>query len=355
MSTYLEIIAGQRQGVAASMLRGLLRGMAGGYRCLIGMRNFYYDFLRMPGELPIPVISVGNLTVGGTGKTPMAVWLCDQLCKRGYKPAVLSRGYKADREGMADELLLVSLRCPRAVAVAHPNRRAAGRLAIEKYGVNVAVLDDGFQHRRLGRDLDIVLIDATRPFGFGHILPRGFLREPVKSLMRADVIVLTRCDQCDAETFATIERTVRLYNDDAPLLRSFHRAIGLTDLAGDSVAPPTGVRVGAVAGIARPETFAETLTRMDLPPSATLWLDDHHVYEPQEADALIDWARTHRLEAIVTTEKDAVKLRKLGIDWPVPIYVVGIDVEFMGDDGKILVEQIEAVLPEEAPSSEPRS
>jgi len=348
MPAYLEIITGRRRGIGASLLRGLLGVAAGGYRGIIGARNGFYDYLRMPDELPIPVISVGNLTVGGTGKTPMAIWLCHYLCERGLKPAVLSRGYKADQEGFADEMLVVSRRCPQAVAVAHRNRPAAGRLAIEQYGVNVAVLDDGFQHRRLFRDLDIVLIDATNPFGFGHILPRGLLREPIKSLARADMIVLTRCNQGDEGMFEQIERTVRLYNDEAPLLRSFHRPVGLTDLAGCGVPPPDGARVGALAGIARPDTFADTLTRMHLPPAATFWLDDHHVYQPAEADALADWARTHHLDVVLTTEKDAVKLKKLGTDWPMPILVVRIDVEFVGDGAKILADRIEAILPEEA-------
>jgi len=290
------------------------------------------------------VISVGNLTVGGTGKTPMCVWICRHLIERGHKPAVLSRGYKASEEGLADELLMISRRCPKAVAIGHPNRLAAGRLAIDQYGVDVAVLDDGFQHRRLGRDLDIVLIDATRPFGFGHILPRGLLREPVKSLMRADVVILTRCDQGDDTDYARIEQTVRRYNPDAPVLHSFCSPLGVMDLAGRCVPLPKQVRVGALAGIARPETFAATLARMHLAPAVTLWMDDHHAYGVDDVAMLTDWMREHRLDVVLTTEKDAVKLEKLEADWPAPIQVVRIDVEFMGDDAKILADRIEAAL-----------
>jgi len=343
---YLELISGDRKGAVAALLRGLLRAATAGYRCVIGARNCYYDFWRTPDLLPIPVISVGNLTVGGTGKTPMAIWLCRHLLDRGYKPAVLSRGYKASEEGLADELLMISRRCPKAVAVAHPNRLAAGRLAIDRYGVDVAVLDDGFQHRRVGRDLDIVLIDATRPFGFGHLLPRGLLREPIKSLMRADVVVLTRCDQCDEGVYWRIKETVRRFNRSAPVLRSFHQTLGVTDLSGRSMPWPQEVRVGALAGIAWPEAFAMTLARKHLAPAATLWVDDHHVYCQEEVEPIAEWMRSERLDVVLTTEKDAVKLEKLQADWPARILVVRIEVEFMDDDAKILADRIAAVLAE---------
>ena len=184
-SRYIQLVSGQRRGLGPSLERALLRGLSWGYGLGVSLRNRYYDRWALPTWLDVPIISVGNLTVGGTGKTPMTLWLCRQLLDRGLKPAVISRGYKASQQGLADELLMISRQCPRVVAVANPNRAAAGRLAIEEYGAQAVVLDDGFQHRRLGRDLDIVLIDATRPFGYSFLLPRGLLRERVAGLARA--------------------------------------------------------------------------------------------------------------------------------------------------------------------------
>ena len=188
---YMTLIAGGG-GLGASVMRGLLRGPAWLYGRGMAIRNAYYNKWALPIWLEAPVISVGNLTVGGTGKTPMTLWLCRRMLERGRKPAVLSRGYKATRGGIADEILMLSQCCPEAVVVAHPNRAAAGRLAIAEYQAGAIILDDGFQHRRVGRDLDIVLIDATLPFGYEHLLPRGLLREPVHSLRRAEAVVVTR-------------------------------------------------------------------------------------------------------------------------------------------------------------------
>ena len=343
-TSYLELISGQRRGATANLLRAMLRTGAIVYRRLLGVRNWYHDHLRLPDLLPIPVISVGNITVGGTGKTPMTIWICRRLLERGLKPAVLSRGYKASREGLADELLMFSRQCPQAVAIAHPNRTAAGRLAIEKYDVDVAVLDDGFQHRRLGRDLDIVLIDATRPFGFGYILPRGLLRESLGGLGRADVIVLTRCDQCDDQQFDDIERTIRQFNAEAPILCSMHRAVSFADLQGNNVQIAENTRVGALAGIARPDAFEATLTTMNLAPAGSLWFDDHHVYTPADTETIKRWIQNNNINTVVTTDKDAVKLDALQANWPVNVIALHIEIEFVGQDDKILIGLIDELL-----------
>jgi tetraacyldisaccharide 4'-kinase len=345
-SYYMNLISGQRRGPVSLLLRSALRVLSWPYRGLIAVRNWHHDRLAIRIYLEAPVISVGNLTVGGTGKTPMTVWVCEQLLSRGRKPAVLSRGYKASEQAGADEILLVSKRCPEAVAIAHPDRGASGYLAISEYGAQALVLDDGFQHRRVYRDLDIVLIDATRPFGYGYILPRGLLREPVGSLRRADAVVITRCDQCDSAAIDDLEDTIRRYQPDVPVVRAVHEPAGFTDLRGNPVELSAGSRLGCFCGIARPDAFAETLAGAGYTPVSRLVFDDHHVYDVEDVKAIGEWVRGERLDAVVTTEKDAVKLAELEAQWPVRVVVLRVDMTFPDDAGKALAALIDEMLKE---------
>ena len=352
---YMALISGQREGELATLGRAALSLLALGYGGLIAVRNAWYDYLAAPNRLDVPVISVGNLTVGGTGKTPMVLWLCRELLERNRKPGVLSRGYKASEQGLADELLLIARRCPAAVAVANPDRVRAGQLAVQEYGVQAVVLDDGFQHRRLERDLDIVMVDVTRPFGYGRLLPRGLLREPVRSLRRADVVVLTRCDQGDENAVRETTETIRKVDNELPLVRSVHRPSGFVDLRGEKVAPPTDVRVGCFAGIGRPEAFARTLTQIYLTPTDLRWWPDHHVYTNEDAQQIRSWVREARIEYLVTTEKDAVKLSGLGIEWPVPIAALRVRLELLDDGNAILGNMLDAALRPYEEADEPQA
>ena len=335
---YGSLISGEQSGPVAACARGLLRAASLPYRAAVAARNFWYDSLAGPRWLDIPVVSIGNITTGGTGKTPMVIWLCERLIERGRKVAVLSRGYKA-ADGLADELLLVSRRCPAAVGIAHPHPRLPRQMAHDEYPADVAVLDDGFQHRRLGRDLDIVLIDATCPAGHGHLLPRGLLREPLASLSRADVVVITRCDQAGPRAVEDAESLVRTANPGVEVLRAVHRPQGFVDLSGQAVQPPgASVRLGCLAGIARPEAVLHTLRSTELHVAAQFWFPDHQPYGPREAQAIRDWIGSAGIEALVTTEKDAVKLAALKQAWPVPVLVLRIGMDLL-DDGTLRIER----------------
>jgi tetraacyldisaccharide 4'-kinase len=341
-----SLVSGERRGIGASAARGGLRVLGFLYGRVMAVRNAYYDTWAMPAWLDVPVVSVGNLTVGGTGKTPMTIWLCERLLERGRKPAVLSRGYKASAEGVADELLLVSRRVPQAVAIAHADRLRAGRMAIEQYQVKAAILDDGFQHRRLGRDLDILLIDATRPFGYGHILPGGLLRERISAMRRADAVIITRADQADAGKIATIEKIVREWNREAPIVQAVHEPSGFADLAGTPVDAPTDMRVGAIAGIARPNAFVRTLADLGLSPAATAVYPDHYAYSTTDVERIAAWARDEKLGCLLTTEKDAVKLARIGGHWPMPVVSVGIRIKMLDDGDTVLCGLIDCMLAE---------
>ena len=342
---YLSLVTGERRGLVATIVRAGLWIISLAYGCVIRVRNKYYDKLAMLHWLDAPVISVGNLTVGGTGKTPMTHWLCQRLLDRGRKPAVLSRGYKAAPEGQADELLLTSRRVPEAVTIAHANRAAAGALAVAEYGARAIVLDDGFQHRRVGRDLDIVLIDATCPFGFGAILPRGLLREPVSSLRRADAVVITRHDQVDSVALEAIRSTVQQHRPDAVIVQASHRPIGFVDIEGREAQPPAG-RVGVFCGIARPDAFEATLASTGLTLAGSRHFDDHHAYDEADIAAINDWVRTRGFGALVTTEKDAVKLAALGSKCSVPIFVLRIELAMSEQDEVALTSMIDEMLEE---------
>jgi tetraacyldisaccharide 4'-kinase len=276
----------------------------------------------------------------------VTIWLCEHLRAEGRMPAVVSRGYKATTDSPADELALVRRRCPATITVASPDRFEGGRAAIEEHKADVIVLDDGFQHRRLARDLDIVLIDATCPFGYGRLLPRGLLREPVSSLHRADVLLVTRWDQVSDEAIEELRLRLRAIAPDKTVLRATHRPAGFVTLGGEPIAAVGRFRRPLLfAAIARPAAFEQTVRSMDIEPAAVRWYPDHHVYGADDAKHLSDLAARHNADAVLTTEKDAVKISRFGAAWPCPAAALRIDIAFLDDDDTIMARLVrEAVL-----------
>ncbi|MGE0376761.1 MAG: tetraacyldisaccharide 4'-kinase, partial [Planctomycetaceae bacterium] len=192
-SHFLDLISGRRRGVVAAMLRGALTLGIPAYGAAVRARNCLYDMgLRRIHDAGIPVVSVGNLTTGGTGKTPVVAWAAEWFRSHDVRPCLVSRGYRLLEAGGNDEQRVLAQLCPQVPHVQNRDRVAAARIAVRLHDADVVILDDGFQHRRLARDLDIVLIDTTNPWGYGHLLPRGLLRELPSALRRADLVVLTR-------------------------------------------------------------------------------------------------------------------------------------------------------------------
>jgi tetraacyldisaccharide 4'-kinase len=286
-----------------------LAPLAALYGLAVARRNRRFDRGDGVERAPVPVVSVGNLAVGGTGKTPTTAWLASHLRARGRRPAIVTRGYggragsgplEVSRgagpivdalHGGDEPVLLATLTS--AIVIAGSDRVAGARRAA-KLGADVILLDDGFQHRRLARDLDLVLLDAAHPFGNGFLLPAGPLREPPASLRRAGVVVLTRWN---GETAPA--------GIDAPVVRARHRAAGFRDAAGREVAPPA--RAFAFAGIASPEGFFASLSACGVELAGTRSFRDHHPYRDVELASIADGA--HRAgAAIVTTMKDLVRL-----------------------------------------------
>ncbi|MCH7883615.1 MAG: tetraacyldisaccharide 4'-kinase [Planctomycetes bacterium] len=336
---YRRIIAGQT-GAWSAPVRALLRAGELIYRTGVERRNRRYDRHGPRSVLPVPVISVGNLTVGGTGKTPLVIDLVQRLEQMGFSPAVVSRGYKSPVDEPNDEERLIRKRCPSVVYAADADRTRAAEWACDTQGADVIVLDDAFQHRRLGRTLDIVLVDATCPFGYNHLLPRGLLREPPSGLARAGLIVLTRCSQVSPAELDRVEAKIRRLNGGAPLIRCDHRVTGVERLDGRPADQElAGKRAILLAGIARPSAFEATVSAMGVRVVGHRWWPDHHRYRSRDVDRLMKTARFAPHDVLITTEKDAVKLADLGTFDHVPLYVVKISIDFL-QDGSTMIQHV---------------
>jgi tetraacyldisaccharide 4'-kinase len=289
-------------------------------------RRGLYDRRWLPiARLAVPVISVGNLSTGGTGKTPMCAWLVRELASRGLRPGILSRGYRASASGRNDEALLLERECPGVPHVQDPDRVRGGR-ELASRGVDVVVLDDGFQHRRLSRDVDLVLLDATRPWGLPRVdaasppvcalLPRGLLREPPSSLARADAIVITRADQVAAREIAELEREIQRVAVGVPIARAGHRACRLRDERGreSPLESISGREVDLVSAIGNPEAFEAGVRATGAIVRKHRAFPDHHAYRREDVDAL-GASTGAATRPLVTTAKDAVKLAPLGVEF----------------------------------------
>lgn len=308
-----RLLSGQQAGPKANVTRAALWAASGLYQVAACYRRWQYDTGRRTiFRSDVPVISVGNLTTGGTGKTPVVADLCRRLRAEGKRVAIISRGYGAGESGVNDEALELEQRLPDVPHIQHPDRVAAAAIAVDELEAEILVMDDGFQHRRLHRNLDLVVIDCRCPFGFGYLLPRGYLREPVSSLRRADAVILTRTDQVSRDELETIETRVDQLHAGVPILKSVHRPSGLLAYDGQisGLSQLQGKRVAMVSGIGNPDAFAETLRnvggtivlRQDLP--------DHVDYDREIRQGLREAvaATSPSPDWVVCTQKDLVKL-----------------------------------------------
>ena len=320
------------------LARAGLAVLEGPYRCAMRLRNALYDTAMRPAwHASVPVVSVGNLTLGGTGKTPMVEHVARRLLARDRRVVILSRGYGAGR-GVNDEARMLRRHLPDVPHLQHPDRVRLARRAVEDHGAQVLVLDDAFQHRRLARDLDLVLLDATEPFGYGRVFPRGLMREPIASLRRADLVVLTRSDLCTPDQLERIRHTVQHRAPDTRWVVTRHRPTDL--VAADGTVEPTsnlhGTGVLAFAGIGNPQAFRATLERAGARLIDWREFGDHHPYTPADIVDLGHWAEQHHPDRVVTTEKDLVKIGRPALG-DVPLRALRIEVDVL--EGNDLLEQ----------------
>jgi tetraacyldisaccharide 4'-kinase len=309
--TYRDLVSGQWRGPVATTLRGGLTALEQPYRWAIAQRNVRFDHGHDVHRVEAPVISVGNLTVGGTGKSPFVAWLATWFQARGTPITIISRGYGSVGGEPNDEALELASRLPDVLHLQNRDRVAAAREALASRPQQVLILDDAFQHRRLGRDLDIVLLDALAPFGYGHLLPRGLLREPVEALARANVIALSRSDAVDAEERIAIRQRVQKIAPRALWLELVHKPKSLVaaSQAKKPLAEIRDVPIAAFCGIGNPAGFRHTLETAGLTVAAWRELPDHCSYLPAVKQSLVDWLARQRVAHAVCTRKDLVKLR----------------------------------------------
>ncbi|MBI5415778.1 MAG: tetraacyldisaccharide 4'-kinase [Candidatus Omnitrophica bacterium] len=340
---FYNVVTDRAHNVGAKMLQAVLLPLSYVYRSGVQVTAaFYRKGIFKQHRLPRPVISVGNITVGGTGKTPLVARIA-KLCQGfGMKPVILTRGYMGRGMGSArsksDEAAMLEKSLEDVPVLAGADRVKSARAFLEGNQADIFILDDGFQQWRLARDMDIVVIDATDPWGNGRTLPRGILREPLNALRRADWIILTKTDSTRAKT-AQVRRRLKEIGCAQPVLESVHRPVSVEDLYSGKNYPPevlAGRKVCVLCSLGAPETFGETLTRLGAEILRAFNFTDHHVYSKTDITSIAQYCRANHVTTVVTTQKDAVKLTdgreefREGMD----VQLFALNIELVPADGK---------------------
>ncbi|MEI7553364.1 MAG: tetraacyldisaccharide 4'-kinase [Verrucomicrobiota bacterium] len=362
----IDVILGRRAGTGAAVYGAFLQVLSWVFSCVVQLRLWLYRH-RILHDQPLGclVVVVGNLTVGGTGKTPVVEKFARALHDRGRKVAILSRGYKSkappfwqkawfalthteeppprvvsdgervllDSEEAGDEPYMLARNLPGVIVLVDKNRVKAGAYAIKRFGCDTLVLDDGFQYLPLKGRLNLLLVDKTNPFGNGHLLPRGILREPIKHLKRASYIFLTKSN---GERDPELEALIARHNPTADLIECAHRPQYLQRFGFAPEAPGAreplshlkGRRVAAFSGIATPESFEKFLRDLGALLVTRERFLDHYRYTDEDLDALFELARRDGADCLVTTEKDAVRLPQSRV-FPLPIYYLRLEIDIL--------------------------
>jgi len=341
----------------------LLSPAAKVYEAGIRLRNWLYsDGLFRARKLKQPVISVGNLTMGGTGKTPTVIALGQLLQKAGYSVSILLRGYKGLNRGRpllvsdgktilsnsrmaGDEALVIAKNLPEALVVVAKNRAQAGAWVESRFPVDIHLLDDGFQHRKVHRNLNLVLIDVTNPFDGGRLPPLGRLREPLEGLSRSDAVILSRTQI--GRTYPSIIDTVRSHNPDIPCFLARQKFASATIFhQGQTVTVGNlqDTRALAFAGLANTRQFFDSLKDWGVGLVETLSFPDHHRYRSEDLDRIKEKCMELGTDTVVTTEKDFENFEVCGLD-PLRVVVVKVGFEFDDLEGlrKILQDKVGAL------------
>jgi tetraacyldisaccharide 4'-kinase len=349
----VDVILERRAGKRAGILRAILLGISFLYMLIVSSRlRFYKNHIFRRHQIGCPVISIGNLTVGGTGKTPVVEKLARDLCSRGRKVAILSRGYKSvRRKGMGgdvapvrvvseggallldsktagDEPFMLAKNLRGVAVVVDKDRVACASHAANKLGSDLLILDDGLQYLRLHRRFDIVLIDREAPFGNEFLLPRGTLREPPENLRRATHILITKCDGSD---LSELHSRIRRYNRTAPIIECRHRPLELQDFSTGEHLPLSslqGLRAASLSAIASPESFEQGLRKLGVSLDLTQSFADHHRYSKRELNRFLKRCVRRGVSCILTTEKDAVRMPRL-LNQEIPIRYLRIEIEIL--------------------------
>lgn len=352
-----QLVHGHNAGILGRILLAVLRLLSVFYGIGLFCKLILYRYgILKQHRLPCKVISLGNITVGGTGKTPTAQVLAAMIRDMGFRVVILNRGYRANWQGQiglvsdgqnihmtaveaGDEAFLLAKNVPGVAVVVGKDRALTGEYAVKKLNAQVIILDDGYQHWQLARDLDIVLIDTLNVFGNNFLLPRGTLREPLENLARAQAFLLTKVDQSTPQARSRIRETLQRVNPNALVVESVHNPVCLLELGDwhkglrtNTVAPESirGRKVLAFSAIGNPSSFEQTLYDVGAEVVAAERYPDHHDYTMAELQSAMEKALQDGACALATTEKDAVKIPTefIASDRPLPVYVIGIEVKF---------------------------
>lgn len=321
---FLAVIRGEKKGFFASVLRQFLWLLSGPFRLLVACRNFAFDHGWVRSYYPpVPlVISIGNITTGGTGKTPVTLMIAEEF-KDKVLLAILSRGYRSQAEKFSspiilnknrgaihpaslcgDEPCLLAENLPEAFVIVGKDRHMASNMAA-KFGVQLILLDDGMQHRKIARDLEVIVLDLLDPFGQGYFLPRGLLREGMHSLGRADLIILNHAH--DQSRLEAVKREIS-QNTSAPVIATAMEVVELCDLFGKTVASLANKKVGIFCGIAHPEYFRKTIEGLQAEIIGELFFPDHDILDLNHLESFGQECLEAGADFLVCTEKDRVKI-----------------------------------------------
>jgi tetraacyldisaccharide 4'-kinase len=358
----VDVILERRWGFRAGVFRLFLWILSGLYRLSVRCRLWWFETrLGSVHALGCLVISVGNLTVGGTGKTPVVELFARELTRRGRKVAVLSRGYKSvpppfpqqlldrfrpldqrhpprvvsdgrslllDSEMAGDEPFMLASNLKDVLVLVDKDRVKSGLHAIRKFGCDTLLLDDGLQFLRLKERIDIVLVDSESPFANRHLLPRGLLREPPEQLRRANIIFITKCDGRD---LTELRAELRRYNSHAEFVECAHKPLHLEEIFTHEVVPLSflkDLRIGMISGIAKPESFEEGLRKLGVELIYSRRFADHHRFSENEIAKMFERSKARGARAVITTEKDSVRFPRLG-KRPLPTYFLRVEIEII--------------------------
>jgi len=343
-----------------------LSALSVGYRAALAIREAAYGArLLHTGRLGCPVISIGNITLGGSGKTPVAELAARTLRELGAQPAIVSRGYGrstrgvhvvADRDGIrlatraaGDEPRMLAERLPGIPIVVGENRLAAAHVAVEQCGATAVVLDDGFQHRTLVKDLEVLVVNGRTPWGNERLFPRGMLREPLSALGRAQLVVVT--NPPDPAEIGSISRDVRRHNEEAPVLTAAYEVTEARELeAGRRLEPGElrGRRLLAFAGLGTPRGFADTLAAIGVRSPGLVEFPDHHWFDVDDLSSLARQSVAVGAEGLITTEKDSVRLRELPPP-SVPVWALSVHLRLTSGSDAWLQALGRTLSPQAAP------
>ena len=305
----ISLMKDERSEPLDSIMKGILWVLSLIYSLVISFVDWMYKTgIEKVYKASLPVVSVGNITLGGTGKTPLVIFLADHLVSSGKKPAILTRGYGGDEDRMLKDELA-------EVPVYVGGDRVKSAQKAKKKKADIIILDDGFQHRRIVRELNILLLDAVSIFGNGYLFPRGVLREPESAVKRADIFILTKTDRINMHRRSDVVSHLNRIAPGKPVVLTRHRPSFLSDATGSSYAADSicGRRVCLVSGIADPDYFSFMAGSLGASVVARIDYIDHHRYRQADIDRMSEEARHHDVENIIVTRKDYVKIKELDI------------------------------------------